>query len=205
MPSSLRRSLVLLSLLPLPVALLVAAGGGAALAHEAKATSTVTSTSLGSAPPTFTGPAATGCASAGCSLLSGPLRAPSTAGLTASPVAEAAAAKEAAAAAQLSSTDPGPDATHVMPAPGGHSADLGQAPTDGFSEYQGYPGPTRPRWGDYSWAIFAPWSGGKIDFATNYIQYPNCTGAEFTLTLATCGGTRDGNANWGTSVNYVVP
>jgi hypothetical protein len=86
-----------------------------------------------------------------------------------------------------------------------HVADLGQSPTDGFSEYQGYPGSTRPRWGDYSWAIFAPWSGGKIDFATNYIQYPNCTGSAFTLTLATCGGTRDGFANWGTSVNYVVP
>ena len=86
-----------------------------------------------------------------------------------------------------------------------HVADLGQSPTDGFSEYQGFPGPTRPRWGDYSWAIFVPWSGGKIDFATNYIQYPNCTGSAFTLTLATCGGTRDGFANWGTSVNAVVP
>ena len=61
------------------------------------------------------------------------------------------------------------------------------------------------RWGDYSWAIFVPFSGGKIDFATNYIQYPNCTGSAFTLTLATCGGTRDGMANWGTSVSYVVP
>ena len=86
-----------------------------------------------------------------------------------------------------------------------HVADLGQSPTDGFSEYQGFPGGTRPRWGDYSWAIFVPWSGGKIDFATNYIQYPNCTGPAFTLTLATCGGTRDAFANWGTSVNYVVP
>ena len=86
-----------------------------------------------------------------------------------------------------------------------HVADLGQSPQDGFTEYMGYPGPTRPRWGDYSWAIFVPFTGGKIDFATNYIQYPNCTGSAFTLTLATCGGTRDGMANWGTSVNYVVP
>jgi hypothetical protein len=85
-------------------------------------------------------------------------------------------------------------------------ADLGQSPQDGFTEYQQLlPGQTRPRWGDYSWAIFAPFTGGKIDFATNYIQYPNCTGAAFTLTLATCGGTRDAFANWGTSVNYVVP
>jgi hypothetical protein len=84
-------------------------------------------------------------------------------------------------------------------------ADLGQSPQDGFTEYQGYPGSTRPRWGDYSNAIFLPWSGGKVYFATNYIQYPNCTGSAFTLTLGTCGGTRDGYANWGTSVNSVVP
>jgi len=84
-------------------------------------------------------------------------------------------------------------------------ADLGESPQDGFTEYSGYPGPERPRWGDYSNAVFLPWSDGKIYFATNYIQYPNCTGAEFTLTLGTCGGTRDGYANWGTSVNFVVP
>jgi hypothetical protein len=84
-------------------------------------------------------------------------------------------------------------------------ADLGQSPQDGFTEYQGYPGPTDPRWGDYSWAIYLPGSGGRIYFSTNYIQYPNCTGSAFTLTLGTCGGTRDGNANWGTSVNFVVP
>jgi hypothetical protein len=84
-------------------------------------------------------------------------------------------------------------------------ADLGQSPEDGFTEYQGYPGATRPRWGDYSSALYLPWSGGRIYFATNYIQYPNCEPPEFTLTLATCGGTRDGFANWGTSVNYVVP
>src|SRR5208282_2925345 len=58
-------------------------------------------------------------------------------------------------------------------------ADLGRSPEDGFSEYQGYPGATRPRWGDYSNAIYLPGSG-KIYFATNYIQYPNCTGSAFT-------------------------
>ncbi len=84
-------------------------------------------------------------------------------------------------------------------------ADAGKSPQDGFSEYQGYPGPTRPRWGDYSWGIFLPGSGGRIYFANEYIQYANCTGAAFTLTIGTCGGTRDGFANWGTSVNYVVP
>ncbi len=83
--------------------------------------------------------------------------------------------------------------------------DTGASPQDGFTEYDGFPGPERPRWGDYSNAIFLPWSGGKIFFATEYIQYPNCLGSAFTLTLGTCGGTRDGFANWGTSVNYVVP
>jgi hypothetical protein len=84
-------------------------------------------------------------------------------------------------------------------------ADQGQSPQDGFTEYQGYPGTVRPRWGDYSWAIYMPGSGGRIYFATEYIQYPNCTGSAFTLTIGTCGGTRDGFANWGTSVNYVTP
>ncbi|MGB6456879.1 MAG: hypothetical protein WBH47_20625, partial [Streptosporangiaceae bacterium] len=67
-------------------------------------------------------------------------------------------------------------------------ADLGQSPQDGFTEYQGYPLGTRARWGDYSAATFLPWSGGRIYFATNYIQSPNCTGSAFTLTLGTCGG-----------------
>jgi hypothetical protein len=82
--------------------------------------------------------------------------------------------------------------------------DLGQSPQDGFSEYQGLPGRTRPRWGDYGDAVYVP-ATGRIYFASQYIQYPNCTGSDFTLALATCGGTRDGFANWGTSVNYVTP
>ncbi len=82
-------------------------------------------------------------------------------------------------------------------------ADLGQSPQDGFTEYES--ALTPPRWGDYSWAIYVPWSGGRVYFATNYIQYPNCADSAFTLTIGTCGGTRDGLANWGTSVNYVVP
>jgi hypothetical protein len=82
-------------------------------------------------------------------------------------------------------------------------ADLGQSPQDGFSEYQGFPRATGTRWGDYSAAIFAPGSGGKFYFANEYIQFPNCEGSAFTRTLATCGGTRDYFANWGTSVNSV--
>ena len=87
-------------------------------------------------------------------------------------------------------------------------ADLGQSPQDGFTEYAPFPAPgnpPRPRWGDYSWGIYLPGGGDRLYFANNYIQFPNCTGSAFTLTIGTCGGTRDGYANWGTSVNYVVP
>jgi hypothetical protein len=83
-------------------------------------------------------------------------------------------------------------------------ADLGQSPEDGFGEYLGFPGPIGPRWGDYSAGVYDPLSN-KIFFSTNYIQFPNCAPPQFTLTLATCGGTRDAMANWGTSVNSVTP
>ncbi|MGA7862343.1 MAG: hypothetical protein WCB19_10915 [Thermoplasmata archaeon] len=82
-------------------------------------------------------------------------------------------------------------------------ADKGRGAQDGFTEYQGLPGATRPRWGDYSWAIYVPYTDGTVYFATNYIQSPNCMGHAFTLTIGTCGGTRNGFANWGTSVNFV--
>lgn len=77
-------------------------------------------------------------------------------------------------------------------------ANLGKSPQDGFTEYQGFPiTPTRPRWGDYSWALFVPGTG-RIYFANEYIQFPNCTGSAFSPTaIGTCGGTRDGMANWG--------
>ena len=84
-------------------------------------------------------------------------------------------------------------------------ADLGQSPQDGFTSYLNYPSATpffRPRWGDYGAAILL---GGRYYFASEYIQSPNCTGSAFTLTIGTCGGTRDGFANWGTSVNVVTP
>jgi hypothetical protein len=85
-------------------------------------------------------------------------------------------------------------------------AAMGRSPQDGFSEYQGFPGPTRPRWGDYSWGLFVPGTGGRIYFANEYIQFANCTGASFNVNKnATCGGTRNGISNWGTSVNYVTP
>jgi hypothetical protein len=65
--------------------------------------------------------------------------------------------------------------------------------------------PTRPRWGDYGSGIYLPGGSDRLYFANKNIQFPNCTGNAFTLTIGTCDGTRDGYANWGTSVNYVVP
>ena len=85
-------------------------------------------------------------------------------------------------------------------------AALGQSPQDGFTEYQNYPSATfafRPRWGDYGAAIL---SGGKAYFASEYIQSPNCVPPAYKLnTIGICGGTRNSNANWGTSVNNVTP
>jgi hypothetical protein len=85
-------------------------------------------------------------------------------------------------------------------------ADLGQSPQDGFTEYQNYPSATpafRPRWGDYGAAVLM---GGKYYFASEYIQSPNCAPPAFNPNaIGTCGGTRDGQANWGTSVNHVTP
>jgi hypothetical protein len=94
-----------------------------------------------------------------------------------------------------------------------HITAMGKSPQDGFTEYQGYTSTfgtltTRPRWGDYSAAIFVPSMGsggggqGKIYFATEYIQSPNCAKLPIANTLA-CGGTRTTNSNWGSSVNYV--
>src|SRR5215831_20346743 len=79
---AMRHKVALLSLLSLPAMLLVATGGSAAAVPHTSATSAVTSSSLGTFKPTFTGSAATGCA--GCHLLTGPIHTPSTAHLSAS-------------------------------------------------------------------------------------------------------------------------
>ena len=50
-------------------------------------------------------------------------------------------------------------------------ADHGKSPAGGYAVYLRYPGATRPRWGDYSWAIYVPGPVRKIYFASNYIQY----------------------------------
>src|SRR6202161_515085 len=120
MPSLVRRLFALLSLLSLPVALIVLSGGAASArvattTTTVKATSTVTSSSLGTSSPTFTGPAASGCATAGCSLLTGPFPSPSTANLPTSPPGATAAAKNAATPKQLAAA--ATDGPHAMPSP----------------------------------------------------------------------------------------
>jgi len=83
-----------------------------------------------------------------------------------------------------------------------HIADLGMAPQDGFTEYQGYPpAATRPRWGDFNWATYVP-STNTVYFGSGYIQSPACS--DF-VSNPTCGGTRRPFANWGTSVNSITP
>jgi len=83
-------------------------------------------------------------------------------------------------------------------------ADLGQAPADGFSEYQFYGTSSfRPRWGDYSWGIYlnnGPGSGHYY-FASEYIQSAACSDSTF-FNDPSCGMTRDPFANWGSSINY---
>jgi hypothetical protein len=92
-----------------------------------------------------------------------------------------------------------------------HITALGKSPDDGFTEYQlfatGYAQAYffRPRWGDYSWAIFVPGTNGGIFFASNYIQSPNCNQILVSGLPAAgvCDGTRNTFANWGSSVNVL--
>ena len=88
-------------------------------------------------------------------------------------------------------------------------ADLGQSPQDGFTEYLGYSTAnnglsTRPRWGDYSAAIYEPMKPGSttgaIYFATEFINAPPCSSSQFQQDTS-CGMTRDPFANWDNSIN----
>jgi hypothetical protein len=84
-------------------------------------------------------------------------------------------------------------------------ADEGMSPYDATTEYQCISGTCKPssglsytpRFGDYSWAV---WYGGKVYFATEYIQYKNCGIIQYK-TDPSCGDTRGPDANWGTSLN----
>jgi hypothetical protein len=77
----------------------------------------------------------------------------------------------------------------------------GQGPQDGLSEYTPLPTIPRPRWGDYGAVVFVP--GVGFYFASEYIPYPTCSPSYFYKVDRTCGGTRDQNANFGTSLNRV--
>jgi len=83
-----------------------------------------------------------------------------------------------------------------------HVTNVGAGPQDGFSEYQGLPGPTRPRWGDYEAAIFVP--GVGFYFAGEDIQYANCNPNYWFYVDQSCNGTRDPFANFGTSISLVA-
>ena len=108
-----RKHLILLSVLS--VALVGVLGGGAVATgstHKVRAHAANTTT-YGPSSPTFVGPAATGCASSGCSLLTGPFITTST---TSSSSTNAAANLQAA---------PGMSGPHAMPGPS--SASHGEA------------------------------------------------------------------------------
>ncbi len=79
---AIRYKIALLSLLSLLAMLVVATGEGPAAAAPHTSAAAVTSSSMGPFKPTFVGSAATGCASRGCQLLTGPFRVPSVAHLS---------------------------------------------------------------------------------------------------------------------------
>ncbi|HZW56791.1 MAG TPA: hypothetical protein VFF30_10930 [Nitrososphaerales archaeon] len=95
-----------------------------------------------------------------------------------------------------------------------HVTATGKSPSDSATEYQFWPGLTRPRWGDYGQAIFVPSTGGhgNVYFSAEYIQYQNCGDQAFLsgatngnqFDAITCGGTRTLFANWGTAISYVA-
>jgi hypothetical protein len=85
-------------------------------------------------------------------------------------------------------------------------AAAGQAPEDGFCEYNVFdcantPTPlARPRWGDYSAAVT---NGSTFFIATEYIGN-RCTFATYVKD-PTCGGTRAPLINWATRISHVTP
>jgi hypothetical protein len=96
-----------------------------------------------------------------------------------------------------------------------HVVALGQSPYDGGSEYAGCSvlpcnqftsgdSGWRPRYGDYSWAIFMPTSPGSahgsLVFANEYIQFPNCSDAQFAIDPS-CNGIRGHGTNWGSGIS----
>src|SRR5215469_5863868 len=103
------RRMAILSLLSLPVAVVTTVGAAAASRLSPGTQQSAAATlDLGQSAPTFVGPAATGCASAGCSLLTGPFRTSSTMSF---------AAGHAAAAARSARVGTASRGSHAMPLP----------------------------------------------------------------------------------------
>ena len=82
-----------------------------------------------------------------------------------------------------------------------HVTVTGKAPQDGFSEVRAFLVRSGRAEDDHGAAVYVP--GAGFYFASEYIEYANCTPRSFFKTDPTCGGTRDEFANFGTSVNWV--
>jgi len=83
-----------------------------------------------------------------------------------------------------------------------HIAAEGKGPQDGFSGYNAFGSPPRPRWGDYGAA--AP-DGNTVWLAAEYIAQ-TCTLQQYlTVPIGSCGGTRTSLANWATRITQVLP
>ncbi|HEX2679709.1 MAG TPA: hypothetical protein VHQ03_00270, partial [Candidatus Dormibacteraeota bacterium] len=82
-------------------------------------------------------------------------------------------------------------------------AAAGAGPADGFSGTSvfNFPGPARPRWGDYGAAVVV---GSNVWMASEYIGQ-TCDLPTYIATGASCGGTRTLLANWDTRITEVNP
>jgi len=85
-------------------------------------------------------------------------------------------------------------------------AKLGVGPADGFSGYNLYGSPPRPRWGDYGAAATV---GNTIWIASEMINQ-TCTLAQYegaafggTGAFGSCDGTRSSLANWSTEITKI--
>jgi hypothetical protein len=83
-----------------------------------------------------------------------------------------------------------------------HIAAEGVGTQDGFSGYNAFGDPPRPRWGDYGAALV---DGNTTWIASEYIAQ-SCTLAQYLTTpIGSCGGTRTSLANWSTRISNVQP
>lgn len=83
-------------------------------------------------------------------------------------------------------------------------AQAGAGPADGFSGYAifNFPGPNRPRWGDYGATAV---DGKSIWIASEYISQTCTLAVYLTRPIGSCGGTRTLLANWATRITKLTP